>query len=238
MKSLEELVRTHLGISLSAMQMRQFELFESLLLKWNERLNLTAITDKDETRIKHFFDSLSCFEIVQRESQFSVIDIGTGAGFPGIPLKIVNPSLSLTLVETVGKKAEFCRKAVEELSLQSVKVFSTRAEMIGQETEHRESYDWAIARAVAPLSILAEYLLPLVRIGGNALAQKGPRSEDEITNAGKAIQILGGKLHSVHHVILPENMGERTIIQIRKVKQPPPKFPRRAGTPKKNPLGS
>jgi 16S rRNA (guanine527-N7)-methyltransferase len=225
-----------LGIALTSTQVNMFAAHEALLLEWNTKFNLTSIIDHDTIRVKHFLDSLTCLRVIPIQGEFSLIDIGTGAGFPGIPLKIINPSIKLTLVESVGKKADFCRIAVEELRMTNVQVITSRAETIGQNKKYRERYDWAVARAVAPLPVLAEYLLPLVHIGGSMLAQKGSDVDMEIDQAESAIKILGGKLDSVIPITLPNGMGERTLIRIRKITPTPVKYPRRPGTPKKSPL--
>ena len=225
-----------LGISITPTQMNLFASYEALLLEWNSKFNLTAITMHDTIRVKHFFDSLTCLHVIPAKGRFSLIDVGTGAGFPGIPLKIVNPSIKLTLSESVGKKADFCRIAIEELRLTNSRVNADRAETIGQDKKFRESYDWAVARAVAPLTVLAEYLLPLVHIGGSMLAQKGSDVDMEIDQSENAIRTLGGKLDSVIPITLPNGMGKRTLIRILKIKPTPAKYPRRPGTPKKNPL--
>jgi 16S rRNA (guanine527-N7)-methyltransferase len=229
-------VNNKLNISLTPTQVNMFVAYETLLIEWNTKFNLTTITDPGEIRVKHFLDSLTCLRIVPEHGSFSLIDIGTGAGFPGIPLKIINPSIKLTLAESVGKKAEFCRIAVEELRLTNTQVITSRAETIGQDQKFRECYDWAIARAVAPLPVLAEYLLPLVRIGGSMLAQKGGNVDIEIGQSDNAIKILGGKPCSLIPISLPNGMGKRTLIQIRKITPTPAKYPRRPGVPKKKPL--
>jgi 16S rRNA (guanine527-N7)-methyltransferase len=236
METFQQLAATNFGITLSNEQIEMFTLFEYLLLKWNEKYNLTAITDPDEIRIKHFYDSLTCLSIIPRNKTISLVDIGTGAGFPGIPLKIVNPLIQLTLAESIAKKAGFCQIVLDELGLEKVQVVTSRAETIGQEASHRERYDWAVARAVAPLPVLVEYLLPLVRIGGNVLAQKGIELDAEIDQARKAIHTLGGIIECVIPISLPNNMGHRTLIQIIKTRPTPASYPRRPGTPKKNPL--
>lgn len=236
METLIQLASENLGIILSAEQNKMFELFEDLLLKWNKKYNLTSITDSNEIKIKHFYDSLTCLSIIPTNKAISLIDIGTGAGFPGIPLKIINPLIQLTLAESVVKKADFCQIVINALGLEKTHVLALRAETIGQEAAHREQYDWAVARAVAPLPVLVEYLLPLVRIGGSVLAQKGVELDVEINQAKKAVHSLGGKIESVSTTALPNNMGQRTLILIRKAKQTPKRYPRRPGTPKKNPL--
>ncbi len=229
-------VNDTLSISLTPSQVSMFVMYEALLLEWNAKFNLTTITSPDEIRIKHFLDSLTCLRVIPEQGTFSLIDIGTGAGFPGIPLVIINPSIKLTLVESVGKKADFCRIAVEELHLSNTQVVPNRAETIGQDKNFRESYDWAVARAVAPLPVLAEYLLPLIRVGGSMLAQKGGDVDNEIDQAENAIKILGGKLDSVIPISLPSGMGKRTLIRIGKITPTPEKYPRRPGAPKKSPI--
>jgi len=229
-------VNDALGIALTPTQVNMFAAYEAILLEWNTKFNLTAITEHETICVKHFFDSLTCLRVIPEQGNFSLIDVGTGAGFPGIPLKIINPSIKITLSESVGKKANFCRIAIEELRLTNAQVITGRAETIGQDKKFRESYDWVVARAVAPLPVLAEYLLPLVHIGGSMLAQKGNNVVMEIDQAENAIRTLGGKLDSVIPITLPNGMGERTLIRIRKITPTPAKYPRLPGTPKKNPL--
>jgi 16S rRNA (guanine527-N7)-methyltransferase len=165
-----------------------------------------------------------------------LIDVGTGAGFPGIPLKIVSPKLQLTLVESVGKKAEFCQHVVNVLNLQGVDVVQERAEIIGQDPSHRERYDWAVARAVAILPVLAEYLLPLVRVGGSMLAMKGESGPAEAHSAEHALRVLGGHIRQLLPVTLPGVAEERYIIMIDKVAATPDTYPRKVGVPAKRPL--
>ena len=222
--------------ALSDTQKEQLEHFTALVLEWNQKLNLTAITDPNEFWIKHIYDSLTCLQVIFSFGPSSVIDIGTGAGFPGIPLKIAFPEMRLTLAESIKKKADFCQLVVNTLGLQDVNVAAERAETLGQDGAFREKYDWAIARAVAPLSVLVEYLLPLVHTGGQVLAQKGGSAEAEINEARRAIRLLGGEVAQVIPVELPQGMGSRTLITIKKVRPTPAAYPRRAGTPKKNPL--
>jgi 16S rRNA (guanine527-N7)-methyltransferase len=165
-----------------------------------------------------------------------VIDIGTGAGFPGLPLKIINPGMRLTLVESVGKKAEFCRHLVKTLKLEGVDVLQERAETLGQSPDHRQSYDWAIARAVAILPVLVEYLLPLARVGGAALAMKGESAHAEAHSAEHATHILGGRLRKLMPITLPGVAEERYLVIIEKVAATPDAYPRRVGLPSKHPL--
>lgn len=225
-----------LGIRLAPRQMAAFERYEKELLEWNERFNLTAIRDVEGIRSKHFLDSLTCVQAWKDTPPGSLVDVGTGAGFPGIPLKILYPSLSLTLVESVGKKAEFCRHIVKTLNLDKVEIVQARAEEIGQMKKFREKFDWAVARAVANLPILVEYLLPLAKVNGSVLAQKGESGPAEAQASEKAIHVLGGHLRQLIEVTLPGVAEDRYLIVIDKVAVTPPNYPRRVGVPSKNPL--
>jgi 16S rRNA (guanine527-N7)-methyltransferase len=225
------------GITLTENQIRIFSRYEESLLEGNRRLNLTAITGREEIRLKHFLDSLSCLRVMKPKPGTRVIDVGTGAGFPGIPVKIGAPGIQLTLVESTGKKADFCRRLVEQLQLRDVTVLHARAEDVGRDPAHRERYDWAMARAVADLSILAEYLLPMVRIGGCALAQKGESGPAEAQAAVQAVELLGGTVEKITPVELPGIAEARYLIVIRKAAATPPQYPRRTGMPSKKPLG-
>lgn len=225
-----------LGIQLTNYQLSALHIYEQELLAWNLRYNLTAISDPDQIGIKHFLDSLSCL-LVMRETIFNrVIDIGTGAGFPGLPLKIVCPKIQLTLVDSVGKKVDFCNHIVKTLGLEGVTVMQERAENIGKKSDYREQFDWAIARAVASMSILAEYLLPLVCVGGSMLAMKGENAPVEAQSAEHAIRVLGGQLNRLVPVLLPGVVEERYLVVVNKVAASPQKYPRRVGVPGKRPL--
>ena len=210
--------------------------YERELLDWNQKFNLTAIRDVESIRTKHFLDSLSCVQAWKAAPPYRLIDVGTGAGFPGIPLKIIYPAMHLTLVESVGKKVKFCQHIVDTLGLENVTVIHSRAEDIGQKAEHRESYDWAVARAVANLNVLSEYLLPLVKLGGNVLAQKGESGPAEAQSAEKAMKFLGGKLKQLIPVNLPGVADDRYLVLVDKVAATPPKYPRNAGMAAKTPL--
>jgi 16S rRNA (guanine527-N7)-methyltransferase len=210
--------------------------FEKELMEWNQKFNLTAIRDSESIRTKHFLDSFSCVLGWRAHPPASLIDVGTGAGFPGIPLKILYPNLRLTLVESVGKKAMFCQHIVRVLGLDTVEVVKARAEDVGQDPHHREQYDWAVARAVANLNILSEYLLPLVKLGGTMLAQKGESGPAEAQSAEKAMKLLGGKLKQLIPVNLPGVADDRYLVLVDKVAATPPKYPRKAGIPMKTPL--
>jgi 16S rRNA (guanine527-N7)-methyltransferase len=224
------------GIHLTGRQVDALITFERELLAWNEKFNLTAIRDAEGIRTKHFLDSFSCVLAWKENSPRRLIDIGTGAGFPGIPLKILYPSMRLTLVESVGKKANFCRHMVEVLKLEATEVVTARAEDVGQMPAHRETYDWAVARAVANLPVLAEYLLPQVQVGGAMLAQKGQSGPAEIHIAEKALNILGGSTRQLLHVTLPRVTDERFLVVVDKVAATPPQYPRKPGIPVKKPL--
>lgn len=236
MEQFAQEVKSLLGIQLTKHQLAAFECYQNELLDWNTRHNLTAIRDAEGVRIKHFLDSLSCFQVMAETPPKRLIDVGTGGGFPGIPLKILMPSMQLTLVESVGKKVKFCEHMVSKLKLENVQVLQARAEEVGQIHTHREKYDWAVARAVANMPILVEYLLPLVRIKGAMLAQKGHSGPAEAQQAEKAIRLLGGHLRQLHHLTLPGVVEDRYLIVIDKVAATPAKYPRRVGIPSKSPL--
>jgi 16S rRNA (guanine527-N7)-methyltransferase len=236
---MEELVQAAqqlFGIHLTGRQVEALATFENELLAWNQKFNLTAIREPEGIRIKHFLDSFSCVLAWKENPPMRLVDVGTGAGFPGIPLKILYPSMQLTLVESVGKKASFCRRAVELLKLESVEVITGRAEELGQIPSQRESYDWAVARAVANLPVLAEYLLPLVRLGGKMLAQKGHSGPMEAHHAELALKLLGGQLKQLVRVTLPGVAEERYLVVVDKVAATPPQYPRKPGFPAKKPL--
>ena len=214
----------------------QFIQYRDELLEWNSQFNLTAIRSPEEIETKHFMDSLSLLPILQKYQVKSLIDIGTGAGFPGIPLKIVDPALKLVLVESVEKKAKFCRHIIQTLNLNDSDVIVERAEAAGQKKNYREQFDCAVARAVAALPALLEYLLPLVHVGGLVIAQKSAAVDEEIKQAKNACAILGGGKIQVKPVTIPGLEAERNLVIIEKVKPTPMMYPRRVGLPAKKPL--
>lgn len=228
--------KIRLGITLSEDQQRMFAVYESELQKWSEKINLTAVRDLEGIRIKHFLDSLTCAKVLGDMNGKSLVDIGTGAGFPGIPLKLLYPDMRLVLVDSVGKKVEFCRQITTALGLTSCQSIQARAEELGLSIEHREKYDAATARAVAGLPVLCEYLLPLVKIGGMMLAQKGESAPDELIQAKNAILKLGGKSNELIPVALPGLEDRRYLIAIRKISPTPTGYPRRTGLPAKKPI--
>jgi len=236
---MEKLVRNAqelFHIHVTGRQVMSLIIYEKELLEWNKKFNLTAIRDVESIRTKHFLDSFSCILAWTSTPPQRIIDVGTGAGFPGIPLKILYPNMELTLVESVGKKAKFCQHIVSVLGLENVDIIHSRAEDLGQDPSHREVYDWAIARAVANLNVLSEYLIPLVKIGGKVLAQKGESGPAEAQSAEKAIKLLGGKLEQLIPVNLPGVADDRYLVVMEKVAATPPKYPRKPGIPTKQPL--
>jgi len=236
MEKLAQDLRTLVGIQLNTRQLAAFKKYEEVLLEWNQKHNLTAIRESEGIRTKHFLDSLTCMLAWREHPPERLIDIGTGAGFPGIPLKIILPRLRLTLVESVGKKLDFCKHVIEVLELENVNCLQARAEEMGLAREHREKYDWAVARAVAHLPVLAEYLLPLVKVGGGMLAQKGETGPAEAHKADRAIHILGGRIKQLIPVLLPGVSEERFLVVVDKVSTTPPGYPRRVGLPAKRPI--
>ncbi len=236
MEKLAQDAQALFNIHLTARQVMSLITYEKELLEWNQKFNLTAIRDSDSIRTKHFLDSFSCVLAWKATPPNHLIDIGTGAGFPGIPLKILYPNLKLTLVESVGKKAMFCQHIVRVLELEHMDVIQARAEDLGQNPQHREKYDWAMARAVANLNVLSEYLIPLVKVGGSMLAQKGESGPAEAQSAEKAMELLGGKLKQLIPVHLPGVADDRYLVVVDKVVATPPKYPRKPGIPMKMPL--
>lgn len=224
------------GIKLAPGQLDALRRYREMLLEWNQIHNLTAIREAEEVRTKHFLDSLSCVQALRGSPPSRIVDVGTGAGFPGLVLKILYPQLQLTLVESVSKKVEFCRHVAQDLGLEGITYLHKRAEEVGQLPEYREQYDWAVARAVANLPVLAEYLLPLVRRGGIMLAMKGETAPAESQTAEYAIRVLGGHLRRLIPVTLPGVADQRYLVVVDKVAATPAVYPRRAGIPTKRPL--
>jgi 16S rRNA (guanine527-N7)-methyltransferase len=222
------------GLSLSAAQSDQFLVYVDELQHWNRRVNLTAITDPEQIVTRHFLDSLVC-ALHWGDEPRTLVDIGSGAGFPGLPLKILCPSLHLTLIESVRKKTEFLRHIVRLLNLEYVTILAERAEEVGRKPDMRASYDVVTARALAELRVLAEYALPLLRVGGRLLAPKGAAITTEAIQAHMAIHQLGGRLHAVKPVFLPDT-APRTLVVVRKIHATPDTYPRAVGIPTRRPL--
>lgn len=224
-----------LGIELTEKQLQRFEIYADFLLQYNQKINLTTVTDEFEIIEKHFLDSLTVLQLVSLRSGMWVIDIGTGAGFPGVPLLILEPGLQLVLLDSLGKRLEFLRQLLEKLDLTAT-MLHARAEDGAHLALHRERYDLALARAVAPLPVLLEYCLPYVRSGGRFLALKGPSLTEELSDAQNALQLLGGRAERDCCLQLPFSGQDRRLLLVKKIRQTPTKYPRQAGTPKENPL--
>ncbi len=238
---MEKLLRgaRELGIVLKESHLALFQTYYEELVEWNQRFNLTAITDYEGVQIRHFLDSLSCLLALPRaelQAGARVIDVGTGAGFPGLPLRIVCPGMRLTLLEATRKKVDFLEHLLRRLGLMDVEVIHARAEDMGHRPGYREGYDWALARALAEMPTLAEYLLPLVRVRGAILAQKGESAPAEVHAAEEAIRILGGRLRKLVPVGLHGLAETRYLVIVDKVAATPEKYPRRPGIPEKRPL--
>lgn len=223
-------------LSFTEEQLAQFTRYYELLVETNKVMNLTAITEPEEVAVKHMVDSLLAYEDGMQGK--TLVDVGTGAGFPGVPLKIYCPSLKVTLVDSLGKRLRFLQQVIDELGLKGIRCEHLRAEDAGRSKKHREQYDYVTARAVARLSVLSEYCLPLSKKGGQFIALKGSRFAEEIEEGEAAVKILGGKIISAEPVKLPGLDDGRAIIKIAKIKATPAQYPRKAGTPEKQPLGS
>ena len=224
------------GLALSGQQLQQFNRYYELLVEWNEKMNLTAITEPHEVAVKHMIDSLTAYDERLFAGQISVIDVGTGAGFPGLPLKILCPSIRLTLMDSLNKRVNFLQTVVDELGLDGVSCIHARAEEGARNKAYREQFDIAVSRAVARLPVLCEYCLPFVRRGGHFLALKGMQYQEENEEAAKAIKVLGGSETVLRPVKLPGLDDIRAVITITKGMPTPKAYPRKAGTPAKDPL--
>lgn len=223
-------------VSLTDLQLEQFTIYNKLLLEWNQKINLTAITEPEQVAVKHMIDSISCYKKDVFEVGAHIIDVGTGAGFPGIPLKILQPDLHVTLLDSLNKRVKFLECVGEALALENVTVIHSRAEDGSRNREYRENFDIAVSRAVARLSVLCELCLPFVRVGGYFVALKGAQYKDEIVAADRAIKVLGGKIKEIVPVSLPGIDDVRAVIYIEKTAKTPKIYPRKSGTPEKNPL--
>ena len=230
-----------ISVPLSAEEIRSFQIYASMLREKNKVMNLTAVDDDQGIAMKHFIDSLTLCSYIRKEEEkaggktIRLADVGTGAGFPGLPLKISMPELDVTLMDSLAKRLNFLGEVVERLGLEKVSLVHSRAEDGGRDKKYREKYDVVTARAVARLPVLAEYCLPFVKVGGVFLAMKG-HAEEEVQDAGKAIATLGGTIEKTDTFTLPGTDMERTVVVIRKIRPTPPKYPRKAGTPAKEPL--
>ncbi|HOJ20042.1 MAG TPA: 16S rRNA (guanine(527)-N(7))-methyltransferase RsmG [Armatimonadota bacterium] len=235
----EELIREgaeSLGIPVGPGELGQYAAYVRELLDWNQRMNLTAVTDAREIAVKHILDSLTCFLAVSAGKGVRVLDIGTGAGFPGMVLKIHAPETPLTLLDSTRKKLDFLEHLAKALGLSGVETLHARAEDAGRDRRYRERFDLVTARAVAELRVLLELCLPFVRVGGLFLAMKGPRGDEEVGPAKRALSLLGGEIERVIPFSLPFGAGERRLILVRKRRPTPAAYPRKAGTPSRAPL--
>ena len=226
------------GFKLSSKQKEQFATYYNKLIEFNKKVNLTRITDKNEVYLKHFFDSITpLLEFLDLfKGEKSLCDVGAGAGFPSLPIKILCPDLSITIVDSLGKRLKFLDELVSDLSLDKVTLVHSRAEDAGQNKNLREKFDLVTGRAVARMSVLSEYCLPLAKVDGYLVALKGPKAQDELAEAKNAIEVLGGSVKEVKELTLPDTDDERTLIVVKKVKATPKKYPRQAGTPNRKPL--
>ncbi|PTJ65962.1 16S rRNA (guanine(527)-N(7))-methyltransferase RsmG [Staphylococcus saprophyticus] len=231
---LTQQLSTH-GIELSDKQQQQFQTYYQMLVEWNEKMNLTSITEEHEVYLKHFYDSIATSFYTDLTKELTICDVGAGAGFPSIPLKIIFPNLKVTIVDSLNKRIHFLNQLAEALELDNVSFVHDRAETYGK-GDYRASYDIVTARAVARLSVLSELCLPLVKKGGHFIALKSSKGEEELEEARFGIGVLGGKVLNTISYELPEDAGERQMIIIDKRSQTPKKYPRKPGTPNKSPL--
>lgn len=225
-----------LGLNLSDSQAEAFMAYKELLKQWNEKINLTAITDDREIILKHFVDCLAVFTVRALKDK-KVIDVGTGAGFPGLPVRIAQESVSLTLLDSLNKRINFLKEVCSRLSLNDVECVHLRAEDGGRSPVYREKFDCCVSRAVACLAVLCEYCLPFVKVGGEFIALKGPDAENEVKEAERAVTVLGGRIEAIKDVKIPKTDLSHKIVIIKKVKHTPDKYPRKSGKASKNPIG-
>lgn len=236
--STDTLVREtkQLGITLSEKQMQQFIRYYELLVEWNSFMNLTAITEYEEVMEKHFVDSLAAVKVCDFHQVKTLIDIGTGAGFPGIPLKIAFPHMEVVLLDSLNKRTKFLNEVINQLGLENIRTIHGRAEDYAKQKEYREQFDVCVSRAVANLSTLSEYCIPYVRNMGDFISYKSGKIEEEVEQARKAVFILGGKISKIEKFCLADTDMERSFVIIKKEKKSPEKYPRKAGMPSKEPL--
>lgn len=236
MPTLAEYAKELFQLNLNPDQIQQFNQLTNELIDWNQRINLTAITEPEDIVIKHYLDSLTLLNVVHRFDEMKMIDVGTGAGFPGLVLAIVFPTLQLTFMDSTGKKLKFIDHVGKVLKLRNISTLHSRAEDAGRHKAHREAYDIVTARAVARMPALMEYTLPLAKIGGQVIAMKGGTAYEETNNAAKAIKTLGGELFSIEEITLPTIHDPRYLVIIDKIDPTPKQYPRNAGTPTREPI--
>ncbi|WP_409227352.1 16S rRNA (guanine(527)-N(7))-methyltransferase RsmG [Gudongella sp. SC589] len=225
-----------MGVELTEEMLQNFSVYKEMLKEWNEKINITTITEDEEIDKKHFMDSLSPALTGLFDGEEKVIDVGTGGGFPGLPLKIRNRKLKVTLLDSLNKRIVFLGQVIERLGLREIEAVHGRAEELGLKAEYRESYDVCVSRAVASLDTLSEYCMPFVKVGGYFISMKGPEVDDEVLMSKKAIETLGGKVEEIKYVQIPESDIVHSLIVIRKIKNTPKKYPRAGGKPKKSPI--
>ena len=225
-----------MNISLTDDQKSQFDLYYELLIEWNRIMNLTGITDYDEVNLKHFTDSLTISRIIDMAQINTLIDVGTGAGFPGIPIKIAFPHIKVYLLDSLNKRIKFLNEVIKKLGLKNIYAFHGRAEDFAKDRQYREKFDVCVSRAVANLSTLSEYCIPFVKTGGYFVSYKGGDSDEEVIRSENAITLLGGEIENTDRFFLPDTDMGRTLIKIRKRKSTPNRYPRKAGIPSKEPL--
>ena len=223
-----------INIDINEEQINKFYDYMNLLIEWNKKINLTAITDYNEIILKHFVDSLTINKYIKENNY--VVDVGTGAGFPGIPLKIIRDDINIVLVDSLNKRINFLNEVIKELNLKNIETVHARAEEFGRNKKYRQKFDVATSRAVANLSTLSEYMIPLVKINGRCICMKGKEIKEELKDSLNAIKVLGGKVENVEEFELADNDINRSIIYILKEKDTPNKYPRKAGTPSKDPI--
>ncbi|AXI11043.1 16S rRNA (guanine(527)-N(7))-methyltransferase RsmG [Oceanobacillus sp. 143] len=224
------------GIELNAKQREQFATYYHTLVEWNEKINLTALTSEEDVYLKHFYDSISAAFYYDFTKEQSICDVGAGAGFPSIPLKICFPNLKVTIVDSLQKRIGFLNHLAAQLELTNVAFYHDRAETFGKNSDTRESFDIVTARAVARMSVLSELCLPLVKKDGVFIAMKGAQADEELENGMQAIEILGGEIDKTYTFTLPQEESERSIVIVNKRRKTPKKYPRKAGTPNKSPI--
>ena len=225
-----------MNIRLTGDQKRQFDLYYELLIEWNRVMNLTGITDYDEVNLKHFTDSLTISRIIDMAQINTLIDVGTGAGFPGIPIKIAFPHIKVYLLDSLNKRIKFLNEVIKKLGLKNIYAFHGRAEDFAKDRQYREKFDVCVSRAVANLSTLSEYCIPFVKTGGYFVSYKGGDSDEEVIRSENAITLLGGEIENTDRFFLPDTDMGRTLIKIRKKRSTPNRYPRKAGIPSKEPL--
>lgn len=225
-----------LGVNVGENEVVVYQKYLDILLEWNSKVNLTAIKEPDEIVVKHFLDSIAVLPHLPAEGSISMLDVGTGAGFPGVPIKIAENRVNVVLLDSLKKRVSFLQHLITELSLDNITIVHGRAEDLGHVDKFRDRFDVVISRAVAKLSVLAELCLPFVKVGGFFIAYKGPKAQEEIWEAGNSLEVLGGKVGKLLRIVLPGDVDERVLVFVEKLRVTPDRYPRKAGVPEKRPL--